>query len=660
MCGIAGILKVHPPGSEPPPPHVAIPDAWLDILDESIKHRGPDGQGRFRDRATRPDGTVVDVAFVHRRLAIIDLACGEQPMVSERGPFPDRPRNGRVAVLFNGCIYNHRELRRELQAAGHVFVTDHSDTEVLIHGWRQWGFELCRHLDGMYAIAIWDKASAGMQFVVDTMGEKPLYFGHDWPRHSLISFASTIPALARLRKSMGAGVVADSHPFGMSDLLAYGFLTGTDEWGHSSVNTFNRVGSQNPLGAFAANGVVRPLAHPLAPARLPSYSARSSANTEAFTETNIEEALQRSVVSRLEADVPTGCFLSGGIDSSLVSLYAKRHAGNIRTYCVRMPSASYDESPIAEEVARLIGTTHSTLDCEGDPSGDLVKLIRQLGIPFGDSSLLPTYWVSKAARSQLKVAISGDGGDEMFCGYERYRAARLLQRWAGFLRILPNMSRFQRREKSRTTRMGRLVQAAKEGGYPALLMIFPPSELRLLTGFRGRNPWPEDARGDSVAQAVRFDILNYLPGDLLTKVDTASMTVALEVRAPFLSSEIVQRSMRTPIATLMPGGKRKALLRHVASKYFPDAIVNRPKMGFSIPIGEWFRTDYGGMKQLLLDTLNSADPFPEDLLGIKINRPFVARMVADHMDRRRDHSQRLYMLLVLAIWAQWLRSLNTN
>ncbi|MBX3380419.1 MAG: hypothetical protein KF805_10010, partial [Phycisphaeraceae bacterium] len=140
MCGIAGILKVHPPGAAPPPPEVAIPEAWLDILDESIKHRGPDGHGRFRDRATRPDGSVVDVAFVHRRLAIIDLADGHQPMVSERGPgYPERERSHRVAVVFNGCIYNHRELRRELQRAGHKFTTDHSDTEVLIHGWREWG-----------------------------------------------------------------------------------------------------------------------------------------------------------------------------------------------------------------------------------------------------------------------------------------------------------------------------------------------------------------------------------------------------------------------------------------------------------------------------------------------------------------------------------------
>ncbi|MBY0111668.1 MAG: asparagine synthase (glutamine-hydrolyzing) [Phycisphaerales bacterium] len=657
MCGIAGILKVHPAGVAPPPPDVAIPDAWLDILDDSIKHRGPDGQGRFRDRATRPDGTIVDVAFVHRRLSIIDHAGGHQPMVSERGAHPDKPRNGRVAVVFNGCIYNHRDLRRELQSAGHQFVTDHSDTEVLVHGWREWGFELCHHLDGMYAMAIWDQASAGAQFVVDTMGEKPLYFSHDWPEHTLVSFASTLPALARLRRVMGQNVVAEDHPFAMSDLLAYGFLTGQDHWGFSPIKSINRVGSRGPLGAFAANGRLRPEHHPVG-RRIPSYAERSSDNGDAFTVANIEQALQSSVETRLESDVPTGCFLSGGIDSSLVSLYAKRLRGDVRTFCIRMPAASYDESPVAEEVARHIGTTHTTLECDADPSGDLVTLIRELGIPFGDSSLLPTHWVSKAAKSSLSVALSGDGGDELFCGYERYRAAKVLQRWSSFLSLVPSLTRFQRREKSRTTRIGRLVQAAKDGGYPALLMIFPPSDLQELVGMRGRNPWPKDLASDSIAQAVRFDILNYLPGDLLTKVDTAAMAVALEVRAPFLSSEIVHRSMKTPISTLMLGGKRKGLLRYVASQHFPPDIVDRPKMGFSIPIGEWFRTDYGGMRQLLLDTLNGPDPFPEDLLGITINRRFVSQMVNDHMSRRRDHSQRLYMLLVLAIWAAWLRGIN--
>ncbi|MBX3389933.1 MAG: asparagine synthase (glutamine-hydrolyzing) [Phycisphaeraceae bacterium] len=658
MCGIAGILRVHPLGSEVPPPDVAIPESWLDVLDESIKHRGPDGQGRFRDRATRPDGSVVDVAFVHRRLAIIDLACGQQPMVSERGPYPEKPRNGRVAVVFNGCIYNHRELRKELQSAGHKFVTDHSDTEVLIHGWREWGLEIHRHLDGMYAFSIWDHASAGIYSAVDLVGEKPLYTFSDWPRHTLCAFASTIPALARFQRAFGITPRADTHPMGFSDLLAYGFLSDDGSLGYTPIELVRRVSPRSPIGIFATRGSVRPEPCNPDPARLPAFSVRNSESPEAINAGNVEDILNRAVESRLRSDVPTGCFLSGGIDSSLMSILAKKLIGELQTFCVRMPRLEYDESPIAGLVAKHIGSVHQTLDCHGDPSGDVIQLIRQLGLPFGDSSLLPTHWVSRAARDAIGVAISGDGGDELFGGYERYRAAQLLQRFASFLRMVPSMTRYRRREKSRMTRIGRLVQAAKEGGYPALLMIFPPSELRQLASFPGRKPWEDDPRGDSVSQAMRFDILNYLPGDLLTKVDTASMAVALEVRAPFLATEIVRRSMMTPVSALMPHGERKGLLKAVARKYLPDEIVDRPKMGFSIPIGEWFRTDYGGMKQLLLDTLNSADPFPEDILGIRINRTFIARMVEDHMDRRRDHSQRLYMLLVLAIWSDWLRGLS--
>lgn len=207
MCGIAGILKVHPAGMQPPAPEVAIPEAWLDVLDDSIKHRGPDGQGRFRDRVTRADGSVVDVAFVHQRLSIIDHAGGRQPMVSERGPWPERARNGRVAVVFNGCIYNHRDLRRELQSAGHRFESDHSDTEVLIHGWREWGHGLFAKLDGMFAVAIWDAASGSIVLTRDRFGEKPLYeTRHD----ALHAFSSCVPGLVRIRQS----AVSRSSPFG--------------------------------------------------------------------------------------------------------------------------------------------------------------------------------------------------------------------------------------------------------------------------------------------------------------------------------------------------------------------------------------------------------------------------------------------------------------
>jgi len=655
MCGIAGILKVHPPGTPPPPPEVAIPEAWLDILDESIKHRGPDGQGRFRDRATRPDGSVVDVAFVHRRLAIIDLADGHQPMVSERGPgYPDRERSHRVAVVFNGCIYNHRELRRELQIAGHEFVTDHSDTEVLIHGWREWGYGLIPKLDGMFAAAIWDSRSARLVLTRDRFGEKPLYFD---PHNKAQSFASGASALAELHKVAGdeRGNFAPIHTQPLIGWIAFGWA---DQPPQRTVDAV-QIGYQHTFGQ--SDGTLVPLKESVAAFRW----ERNRPRDDAITPDEVDALIRRAVESRLESDVPMGIFLSGGIDSALVAQYAAKAASGIEAFTVRMPVPEFDESQAASATASAIGIRHHVLDCAAFPAEDLVAAIRQLGLPFGDSSLLPSIWVSRAARSTVRVALGGDGGDELFLGYERQRALPALALASRLPAVIRNVGAYLSKDAlasdSRAKRrVGRLMGALSEASYDELLAIFPRSmcrELisagvdRLLEQHSGTWQMNRSDTSDAfVATALARDLNGYLPEDLLRKTDTASMSVALEVRAPFLARELVDRMIRVRPDVLMPDGERKGLLKAVARKYLPDEIVDRPKMGFSIPIGEWFRTDYGGMKQLLLDSLNSADPFPEDLLGLKINRQFVAKMVADHMDRKRDHSQRLYMLLVLTIW----------
>ncbi|MBL8885794.1 MAG: asparagine synthase (glutamine-hydrolyzing) [Phycisphaerales bacterium] len=661
MCGIAGILKVHPPGTPPPPPEVAIPESWLDVLDESIKHRGPDGCGRFRDRATRPDGSVVDVAFVHRRLAIIDLADGHQPMVSERGPgFPERERSHRVAVVFNGCIYNHRNLRRELQAAGHVFVTDHSDTEVLIHGWREWGHGLFAKLDGMFALTLWDSHVGSVVLARDAFGEKPLY---SVQLDDSLVFGSSPPGIFAIGRRLQSKSFDILDPLRVATWLRFGWdqVWPLETWSrttHGAAIEYPPPLKTNSDAAHWGGHWGAALEH--------------RSNT-ALAET-VDSLLRCSVHSRLEADVPIGIFLSGGIDSSLVAAYAREASAQAECFTVRMPDERFDESAAAAQTASLLGMRHNVLDCDANPSRDLLALIAQLGLPFGDSSLLPAYWVSTAARRSVRVALGGDGGDELFLGYERHRAlaaltyAERLPRSlnSGIARTMGGPSA----GSSARRRIARFFDAAANYGYKDLMAIFPESIFRALVGeefavesrkhfglvMSGRT------RDDPLAEmtALRADLMFYLPEDLLRKTDTASMSVALEVRAPFLARELVDRMIRVRPDVLMPDGERKGLLKAVARKYLPDEIVNRPKMGFSIPIGEWFRTDYGGMKQLLLDTLNSADPFPEDLLGLKINRQFVAKMIADHMDRKRDHSQRLYMLLVLAIWADWLRTLNTS
>ena len=401
--------------------------------------------------------------------------------------------------------------------------------------------------------------------------------------------------------------------------------------------------------------------------RLFGYPKRTDGGRKLSTLSKLQHSLNQAVETRLEADVPLGVFLSGGIDSGLISAIAKQHRPDIKTFTVRMPDARFDESEAAAETAKHLGTDHHTLDCDPNPADDLVHLIHQLGLPFGDSSLLPTYWVSKAAREHVKVALAGDGGDELFGGYRRHTIAPSLIRYRHLLRLIPTRLLNQRKPGSRGTYLARLVTAACAGGYPELLAIFQTPDLRSLV-----TPNDGDRVGstifEKIADPLRYDFDHYLPNDLLRKTDTASMAVALEVRAPFLARELVEAALRTPLDVLMPGGERKGLLKQVARKYLPDHIVDRPKQGFAIPIGEWFRTDFGSMRTLLYDHLESTDPFPGLAeAGVNISMDFVRRMLREHDAagerslnpwHGRDHSQRLYMLLVLSIWSKWLQSIR--
>jgi asparagine synthase (glutamine-hydrolysing) len=654
MCGIGGILRTD---GQP------IPEEWLDAIDARIAYRGPDGQGRFRDRVEvdTPQGRkTVEVAFVHRRLSIIDHADGGQPMVSECGRTDDE---GLIAVVFNGCIYNHRELRKELEAAGHPFVTDHSDTEVLIHGWREWGTNVIMHLEGMYAFVVWDRNAASLYLARDAFGEKPLYF-----RNTQTPSAPTVAAPVIGFASDASSLWGYPPPDPVAgDECRYGWLVsylmmGYGLWqplpGPDLVDV--REMSQGTGGLFRGEQAD------------PGCESTDVDLTEWEPSTRpIEDLLEDAVHRRLEADVPLGCFLSGGIDSSLIAHFAKKHKPDLRTFSVNMPDPRYDESHHAEQVAAHIGTDHTTLGCDPKPAEDLVCLINTLGQPFADSSILPTYWVSKAARQHVKVAIAGDGGDELFLGYERYMAARFLRRHWRWLRLLPPgvLRRFH--PKSRLHKLGRFGDMARDFrrlGMIAMETIFTLSEIEALTPAIVHPRWQcsvdedhtvEEAlilgRGwglsdDALWWLRDLDIGQYLPNDLLRKVDTASMAVALEVRCPFLDRDLAAFVLAMPIDDLIPGGKRKGLLRNIARKYLPAEVVDRPKMGFAIPIGEWFRSDYGSMKTLLLDHLQSAEPFGP----ISLNRKAVRRFIDEHMSGKRDHGQRLFALLTLSIWARSL------
>ncbi|MEL7471999.1 MAG: asparagine synthase-related protein [Planctomycetota bacterium] len=664
MCGLAGILRVHEPNDDdgPPPSHLeSIPEAWLDILDGSIKHRGPDGAGRFRDRISTDDGRTIDVALVHRRLAILDPEGGLQPMVhdGERlrpdltyqpGETPivasERVDAGTplVALVFNGCVYNQHEVRGQLQLTGVVFESDHADTETFLHGWRHWGRDMRERLDAMYASLIWDRSASRLFGLHDLATQKPIAVSR-FADGAAIAYCSCEPGPQRLQASTTDHVATIYD----KELLRWTALG----WGE-------RPPLIQRSGAFGLALLVRHVEFVRDAIRLDPRE-----NTTRFSAEEAEGLLRQSVHSHLESDVPLAVFLSGGIDSGLVAAFARERRPDLQTLTVRMPDARYDESEAAANTASHLGTQHHTLDCQADPAADVVQLIEQLGLPFGDSSLLPTFWLCRATKQIAGVALSGDGGDELFAGYERYRAWFMMERHSFELALawpLVDASRLlpRRDPRSLSTKLARFGDAARASAYEDLLKIFSHRQIKRLAP-----SLPKQKAYLMLQDPMREDFNDYLPFDLMRKTDTASMAVALEVRAPFLSRKLVHRCLSAPVAQLMPRGQRKGLLKLVARRHLPKEIVDRPKMGFAIPVGEWFRTDFGGMRTLLLDHLNSAEPFPGLAeAGVAIDMGYVQRLLREHDDagqaslwpwKGRDHSQRLYMLLVLSIWSRWLQ-----
>lgn len=640
MCGIGGILRTD--GGP-------IPEEWLDIIDAGIAWRGPDGAGRFRDRVeiedvAAPGGRrMVEVALVHRRLSIIDHAGGAQPMVSERGRHDGE---GLVAVVFNGCIYNHRELRAELEGKGHRFVTDHSDTEVLVHGWREWGDSLTRHLEGMYAFAIWDRSKTTLTLARDWYGEKPLFFRSSEVHGQRVPLSTNWVVFASDARSPLA-VPIDHPPVEskrlqkvVADYLLQGYVA------------FDVPPSSGDVFPPATTATF----HPTQSTRQSDPRSPERTVVPKPVIDTMERLLEQAVVRRLEADVPLGCFLSGGVDSSIIAAFARRRLSALKTFCVRMPDARYDESSFASAVAIHLKTDHITLDAAMSPAEDLVRLVQLIGQPFGDSSLLPAYWVSLAARAHVKVALSGDGGDEFFFGYERYLAVGHLVRWHRWLELLPAVGLLKSHPKSRRHKLGRMIAAASdvhELGLAALSTVFSLTEVAALTGEHPHRFLRCEPGRDAPKLLALHDLTTYLPFDLLRKTDVASMAAHLEVRCPFLDRDLSAAAIELSTSQLLPRGERKGLLKAIARKHLPASIVDRPKMGFAIPIGEWFRSDFGGLKTLLMDSLGAAEPFG----ALQLDRNAVRRYIDEHMNESRDHGQKLFALLTLSLWA---RSANAS
>jgi len=612
MCGIAGIIKwSHQKAAPWAPPQQEF--NALAEMSSALAQRGPDGQGLWTD--PRPCHTA---ALVHRRLAIIDLPGGHQPMGNE---------DGSVQVVFNGEIYNHAELRRELTAQGHRFASDHSDTEVLVHGWEQWGTGLPAKLRGMFALALWDTRTDTLFLARDRMGQKPLFYA---TLDDGLVFASTIPAVLcwpEVPRRVPAQQVAL--------YLTVGFLP--------PPHTIYRDISQVLPGHWLR------LRHDV----LDGGKYWDYLEPPDVTE-DVRAGLGRAVQSQRLADVPVACFLSGGIDSTIIAALLQQEAQRtgsapIHTVSVGFADADYDETAFAQLAAAKLGTRHTVLQVNphDDVAGTLDHLMaRALGQPYADSSIIPTYHLSRAVRQLAPVALSGDGGDELFGGYDRYRAMPLLQRWAWLLRLGPAslpVGSLAKRELYRRLRHAAGGGDYAAGQYPRLLEIFSFDQVEALLGTM---PPPVGELAADVGPrryGMLFDQRNYLPGDVLWKVDCAAMAVGLEVRSPFLDHQVVALANRLPEADLIRGSQGKWMLRRMFADLLPPQIAARRKKGFGVPIGRWFNAD---LADLLNDTLDERQSFSRQYL----DQPILRRLRHEHHAGTRDHTYRLFALLMLEIW----------
>jgi asparagine synthase (glutamine-hydrolysing) len=616
-----------------------------------VAHRGPDGEGLYLNHEQEVTADRPQVGLVHRRLAIID------PDPRANQPFTDG--QGRWLV-YNGEIYNFRELRAELKKLNpeYEWRTD-CDTEVLLVAYGVWGEKCVEHLNGMFAFAVWDENAKTLYLARDRMGQKPLFLAarSSATGFQSVAFASELAPLRHLHWFSGE--------FNMVSVRRY------LRWGYAGGlrTIYDQVVKLEPATTFTASSEQR----------LPYRTYFNPNPLEASVGNGVEagrRSIQRAVQRQLVSDVPIGCFLSGGVDSSVIAACMKSASAEVQTFSVGFDDRRYDETQFAAAVARHLGTRHHELRVKPDAASDLPKLAEVFGEPFADSSALPTHYLARETRRHVKVALSGDGGDELFGGYDRYRAMRISER----LRRVSGVSRLAKvlpagHPKSRLSRAKRLLAGMDqpaERRYLQYLAVFDDPTIEDLTGeplygdaevravmqkaglsppsVDGRNVLPPEAvyfltfqmRRGPVEAALALDRVGYLPDDLLTKVDRASMLHALEVRSPFMDHELVQFAAGLTTDQLLKGGPKR-MLREAFAQDLPAWVFKRKKMGFAVPIGEWFRAE---LRPMLRDHLFAADSFARGHFQMKT----VERLVDEHETQRVDHSQRLYALLMLELW----------
>lgn len=621
MCGIAGVAS-----------SAGLRQTDLPLLDTMLavlRHRGPDEQRRFADGHG---------AIGARRLSIIDLETGGQPIGNE---------DGTVQVSQNGEIYNYVELREELLRKGHTFRTS-GDTEVIAHLYEDHGDAFVEHLRGMFAVAIWDAARRRLVLARDRLGKKPLYWRAEGGR---ILYGSELKSLLC---DPSAKRTVDR--VALARYLQYQYVPSPD--------------------------TIIEDAHKLAPASILTWQDGEITISRYWQATygpklqlapeeeraRCLDLLRESVRLRLRSDVPLGLFLSGGLDSGMVlALMAEASPNPVRTFTIGFEDDRYDERDGARAVAHHFGATHTEEVVKLDALALLPRLAEHFDEPFGDSSALPTFRVAELASQDVRVVLTGDGGDEAFGGYARYRSQLALER----LRPLPgpirrNLIRGRSlargvggnrpRANAADTSLVELSDLPPDAQYVRLMSM---SDLRLRSRLMGRDPVADqdayllailaDGPSDTVDRMLGADTNSYLPDDLLTKMDRATMAHSLEARAPLLDHRLVEFAGRLPTDRKIKGPDTKVLLREIARSVLPPGTVDRPKSGFGVPLAGWFRADLGDVYR---DIVLSPDAMSRDHL----DQGVAASLLEEHRSNAADHAHRLWLLLSFELWARrWLR-----
>ena len=612
MCGISGGIGASAPSKQ-----------LLDAQLKSIEHRGPDDSGTYLNQ---------EISLGMCRLAIVEIAAGKQPASDA---------SEKIHIVWNGEIYNYRELRSELEQRG-IHFRDSSESEVVINLYLEFGLDFINKLNGMFAIAIHDSRDKSLHLIRDRMGKKPLWISQ--LNDGTLFFASEVRALmlARPDRTLRTDMVAE--------VMQYGYINAP----HSAFNEITQVPPASVLTWQDGKTSTKKYWEP-------DFDTKVQISYEEALEVTkklIEEAVSRRLIS----ERPFGSFLSGGYDSTVVTAYmAKLMSEKVQTYSIGFHSPQFNEAHHAKQVANYLGTNHHEEILRPDPALVVEKISHVLDQPFADSSIVPTYLLAKFARENLIVALGGDGGDEVFGGYDRYLAAPVMQKLNPLLGIARSGLKIAGQQSfgnaRRINRVGSQLslKASLAARYSSILSLAQPADLSTLLNPSFQTNAAEvaklnqfvDGKLSSFDRMIRSDLYSYLPGDLLVKVDIATMANSLELRSPLLDVNVIEWGVSLPRKYKIKGFETKHILKDVARSLVPANLIDRPKMGFGIPRAEWLRTE---MKELVIDTLTDTTASQRGWLD-----PVQVKKVLDIHMSGQDKDNLIWPMLMLELWARtWL------